>query len=94
MEEIKKETAEVVDIQFRPGQKIYYFSPNGLSLKAGDHVIIDTARGNEFGIVTGGNHKIPAKDIVSPLRPVLRKTTTHDERIVAENLALEKKACR
>ena len=92
MEEIKKETAEVVDIQFRPGQKIYYFSPNCLSLKAGDHVIIDTARGNEFGIVTGGNHKIPAKDIVSPLRPVLRKTTTHDERIVAENLALEKKA--
>ena len=92
MEEIKKETVEVVDIQFRPGQKIYYFSPNGLTFKAGDHVIIDTARGNEFGIVTGGNHKIPAKDVVSPLRPVLRKTTTHDERIVAENLATEKRA--
>ena len=47
-EEIKTEfqpesTAEVVDIQFRPGQKVYFFDPNGLQLPAGDHVIIDTA---------------------------------------------------
>ena len=34
---------QVVDIQFRPGQKIYYFDPNGIACKAGDHVIIDTA---------------------------------------------------
>ena len=92
MEENKNTAVEVVDIQFRPGQKIYYFDPNGLTFKTGDHVIIDTARGPEFGIVAGGNHKIPSKDVVSPLRPVLRKATAHDERIVEENLATEKKA--
>ena len=92
MEDNKKTAVEVVDIQFRPGQKIYYFSPNGLTFKQGDHVIIDTARGPEFGIVAGGNHTIPGKDVVSPLRSVLRKASTQDERIVAENLATEKKA--
>ena len=92
MEDNKKTAVEVVDIQFRPGQKIYYFSPNGLTCKTGDHVIIDTARGPEFGIVVGGNHTIPGKDVVTPLRPILRKASTQDERIVAENLDTEKKA--
>ena len=39
------EEVEVVDIQFRPGQKIYYFDPSGMTIETGDHVIIDTARG-------------------------------------------------
>ena len=46
------ETVEVVDIQFRSGQKVYYFEPGGHTVKAGDHVIIDTARGPEYGMVT------------------------------------------
>ena len=92
MEQNNTPTVEVVDIQFRTGQKIYFFSPNGLTCKAGDHVIIDTARGPEFGVVTGGNHRIPEKDVVSPLRPVLRKATANDERIVEENMATEKRA--
>ena len=85
-------TAEVVDIQFRPGQKIYFFDPDGVQYEAGDHVIMDTARGAEFGICTGGNHVIPMKDVVAPLRKVLRKATEQDERIIAENRAKEKKA--
>ena len=85
-------TVEVVDIQFRPGQKIYYFDPNGIVCKTGDHVIIDTARGPEFGICAGGNHKIPAKDVVAPLRSVLRHANAQDERTVAENRAKEKQA--
>ena len=92
MEEKQTTVVEVVDIQFRTGQKIYYFSPNGLTVKAGDHVIIDTARGPEYGTCTGGNHQISDKDVVSPLRPVLRLATAQDERIVADNLAKEKKA--
>ena len=92
MENNNNTAVEVVDIQFRPGQKIYFFSPNGLICKTGDHVIIDTARGSEFGIVTAGNHKIPGKDVVAPLRPVIRKATAYDERIIAENLETEKKA--
>ena len=52
-------TVEVVDIQFRVGQKVYYFDPAGFVCKQGDHVIIDTARGPEYGICAGGNHRIP-----------------------------------
>ena len=85
-------TAVVVDIQFRPGQKIYYFDPNGIACKAGDHVIIDTARGPEYGICTGGNHPISTQEIVSPLRPVIRLATAQDKKILAENRAKEKQA--
>ena len=92
MEETTQTAVEVVDIQFRPGQKIYYFSPNGLTCRTGDHVIIDTARGPEFGICAGGNHKIPAKDVITPLRNVIRKATKQDEAVVEENRAKEKRA--
>ena len=87
-----EETVEVVDIQFRPGQKIYYFDPAGFACKPGDHVIIDTARGPEFGICAGGNHRISSKDVVAPLRSVIRPANEKDEKIVAENRAKEKKA--
>ena len=83
---------EVVDIQFRPGQKIYYFDPAGATYAPGDHVIIDTARGAEYGICTGGNHVIPPKDVVAPLRCVLRRATLQDEKTISENRAREKKA--
>ena len=83
---------EVVDIQFRPGQKIYFFDPDGISLQTGDHVVIDTARGAEYGTCTGGNHRISQKEVVSPLRKVLRRATPHDEHVVEENRAREKRA--
>ena len=89
---VPEETVEVVDIQFRPGQKVYYFDPNGLTVNTGDHVIMDTARGPEFGICTGGNHRIPQKDVVAPLRQVIRLANDHDEKIVAENRSKEKRA--
>ena len=92
MEEKNITAVEVVDIQFRPGQKVYYFAPGELKLKTGDHVIIDTARGPEFGICAGGNHRIPEKDVVSPLRSVLRLANEKDERTVAENREKEKRA--
>jgi cell fate regulator YaaT (PSP1 superfamily) len=82
----------VVDIQFRPGQKVYFFDPAGLELKAGDHVIIDTARGAEFGTCTGGIHTVRESEVVLPLRSVLRLATAADERTVQENRAKEQKA--
>ena len=85
-------TVEVVDIQFRPGQKVYYFDPAGVKLQSGDHVIIETARGPEFGICASGNHTISQKDVVAPLRCVLRIANGQDEKIVAENRAKERKA--
>ena len=86
------ELVSVVDIQFRPGQKVYFFDPDGLTLVQGDHVIMDTARGEEFGICASGIHRVPKKDVVAPLRRVLRKASAQDEKIVAENRAKEAKA--
>ncbi len=93
MEENKTiEMVEVVDIQFRPGQKIYYFDPAGKTYKVGDQVIMDTARGPEFGTCTGGNHAISQKEVVAPLRPVLRLANDQDKQTVARNLETEEKA--
>ena len=94
MEEIINipEQVEVVDIQFRPGQKVYFFDPAGSTYRPGDHVIMDTARGPEYGIIVGGNHQIPGKDVVSPLRSVLRLATEADEKVVEENRAKERRA--
>ena len=89
---LPEQAVEVVDIQFRPGQKIYYFDPDGKSYQTGDHVIIDTARGAEYGTCAGGNHRIAQKDVVTPLRKVLRRATAQDERIAADNRVKEKKA--
>ena len=86
------EQVEVVDIQFRPGQKVYFFDPDGMEFQPGDGVIMDTARGAEFGTVTASNHKIPQKDVVAPLRKVLRKATVQDLKTVSENRAKEKRA--
>ena len=66
MEEIKTvpeqgTTVEVVDIQFRAGQKVYYFDPAGHTCKPGDHVIIDTARGPEYGICAGATTGFPRR---------------------------------
>ena len=85
-------TVEVVDIQFRPGQKVYYFDPHGISCKAGDAVILDTARGPEYGVCASGNHNISQKDVVAPLRPVLRLANVQDQKIAAENQEKERKA--
>ena len=91
-EMMNPDTVEVVDVQFRPGQKVYFFDPNGAQYRAGDNVIMDTARGEEYGTVTAGNHAIAQKDVVAPLRQVLRKATAQDERLVAENRQKEKRA--
>ena len=86
------QAVEVVDVQFRPGQKVYFFDPAGNTYRTGDHLIIETARGPEYGICAGGNHTIPAKDVVAPLRCVIRLATEADERTVADNRAKEKRA--
>ena len=91
MEEQNK-TVQVVDIQFRPGQKVYFFDPAGITCRPGDHVIIDTARGPEYGYCVSGNHTISTKDVVAPLRPVIRLATEQDEKKAQENQKTEKKA--
>ena len=87
-----QETVQVVDIHFRSGGKVYFFDPQALELHNGDHVIIDTARGPEYGICASGIHQVPLRDIVPPLRPVLRIATAADEKTAAENREKEKRA--
>ena len=86
------ERMAVCDVQFRSGGKIYFFDPGELELKNGDHVILDTSRGAEFGYCIIGNHKIARRELGQPLRRVLRLATPTDERVKAENERKEKEA--
>ncbi len=85
-------SADVVDVRFRPNGKIYYFDPDGLNPKTGDEVILDTARGPEFGVCASGVHHVDARDVVAPLRKLLRLATDRDREIVAANREREKTA--
>jgi cell fate regulator YaaT (PSP1 superfamily) len=82
----------VVDIHFRNNVKTYFFDPGELVIPAGGHVVIDTARGDEFGFCATGNHQVRASEIVPPLRKVLRLATPQDERVNRDNQDKEKRA--
>lgn len=62
----------IVGIRFKNGGKMYYFDPGRLTLKEGDWCIVETARGKECGEVVQGNREVDEKEIVSPLKPVIR----------------------
>ena len=70
----------------------YFFDPGDLTLQSGQHVIISTARGLEYGICASGVHAVPKRDIVPPLRPVLRIATAADEKMMQESREKEKRA--
>lgn len=84
--------AEVISVRFKEVGKNYYFDPKGIALKKGDKVIVETARGVEFGEVTIGNRDIPDEQITSPLKPVLRIASKKDIETVEENKKKEKNA--
>ena len=86
------ETVEVVGIKFREGGKTYYFSPEGLTVNKDDHVIVETARGREFGICALSNRQVKRGEIVSPLKPVVRAATEEDEKKHEQNKAMEERA--
>ena len=90
--ENEQTTFLVCDIQFRDAAKVYFFDPGKLEVKTGDEVIIETARGPEFGRCTRGTHSVPASEVVAPLRPVLRLATEQDKKINADNRLKEKHA--
>ena len=73
------EQVEVIGVRFKVTGKTYYFAPNGITSSVGDHLIVETARGIEFGETAIGNKNVPASEIVPPLRPVVRKATPEDE---------------
>lgn len=89
-EEGKK--VEVVGIRFRSAGKTYYFSPNGIQVKKGDSAIVETTRGPEFGDVCIGNTMVSERDVVSPLRPLIRIATRADIEKNAANREREQDA--
>ncbi|MBR1747255.1 MAG: stage 0 sporulation family protein [Clostridia bacterium] len=82
--------AIIVGVRYKNSGKTYYFDPKGQQYNEGDGVVCDTARGQEYGVVSTANKEVPDKSIVQPLRPILRKATYEDEVRHAENL--QKKA--
>ena len=85
---------EVVGVSFRTSGKKYYFSPGRLSLRIGDEVIVETARGMEFGKITIANTTVPAAAITPPLRLVTRLATEADRERYNRNRELEVDALR
>ena len=73
-----QEMTEVIGVCFKDGGKTYYFAPNGIKAKSTDYAIVETARGVEFGRVCAPNKLVASKDVVSPLKPVLRIATPND----------------
>ena len=85
---------EIVGVRFKTTGKIYYFDPQGITCAEGDHAIVETARGLEFGTVAIGNKIVTEKDVVLPLRPVIRLATKTDHEIYEENKRKEKDAAK
>jgi len=83
---------QVVGVRFKKAGKIYYFSPDHFDIKLHDYVIVETARGIEFGKVVIGVKEVEEKDVVLPLKNVLRLATEKDKLIVQENKKESQKA--
>ena len=85
---------EIVGIRFKTTGKIYYFDPQGLKLDEDSNVIVETARGLEFGKVVIPNRVVGEDKVVLPLRPVIRAATKEDVAIYEENKRKEKDAAK
>lgn len=82
----------VVGVRFKKAGKIYYFDPDNLDIKKEDYVIVETARGMEFGEVVIGIREVAEADIVAPLKKVLRIALEEDKLRNSENKIREKEA--
>jgi len=76
---------DVVGVRFKKAGKIYYFDPLEFKLSKGDNVIVETARGMEYGQVVLDIKKVAEDDIVSPIKPVIRKATSKDDKAYQRN---------
>ncbi len=90
--EISEGETEVIGVRFRGTGKSYYFAPNGVTAREGDKILVETMHGIEYGEVASGNKTVPVREIVPPLRPVVRLATPEDAERHEANLRLEKEA--
>ena len=83
---------EVISIKFKNKGKIYFFSPNGLQIRSGEKVIVETSKGLEIADCCHGNHTVEDTAVVQPLRGVVRIATADDLRVAEINKKREKEA--
>ena len=91
-ETILTEKTEIIGVRFRDAGKVYYFAPGEVKVNTGDNVIVETARGMEYGFVAEGNHLVDSAKIVPPLRPVVRAADEKDAERYETNRQLEAEA--
>ncbi len=85
---------KIIGVRFRNAGKIYYFSPGKYEIAAGQHVIVETARGIEYGYVVLGTREVEDNKVVQPLKQVIRMANKEDEALEAANKKKEKDAFR
>lgn len=83
---------KVIGVRFRTAGKIYFFAPGELNVTQGDNVIVETARGVEFGRVVSGPKDVKDEEVVQPLKPVIRAATDQDNHVEEKNREKEKEA--
>ena len=83
---------KVIGVRFRTAGKIYFFSPGEFEIKQGDHVIVETARGIEYGRVVSAPKEVDDDSVIQPLKSVIRIATEQDEKTVEKNRQKEKEA--
>ncbi len=83
---------KVIGVRFRTAGKIYFFSPLDYEIHKGDHVIVETARGIEYGTVVIAPKEIEEDKVIQPLKPVMRVAGPEDDAIEAKNKEKEKEA--
>ena len=82
---------KVIGVRFRTAGKVYFFDPLDLDIKKGSHVIVETARGIEYGTVVGDIREVEDDKVVAPLKPVLRVATEKDDEQEKKNKEKQKK---
>ena len=85
---------KIVGVRFRNAGKVYYFDPKEFALRIGDHVIVETSKGPEYGVITTGNKMVADDQVAQPLREVLRIATPEDEVQLAQIREKEKEALK
>lgn len=83
---------KVIGVRFRTAGKIYFFNPGNFEIKQGDHVIVETARGIEYGTVVGAPREVEEEKVIQPLKSVLRIANKKDDEQEASNRQKEKEA--
>ena len=82
----------IIGVRFRNVGKVYYFSPRELDICVGDHVIVETARGVEYGFVVLGPKEVDDSKVIQPLKEVIRIATPKDDAREESNRKKEKEA--